>query len=139
MWKMIPVFALLGGLIFSPPPLAAQPAPDSGRETRVITGVIVSGVKIVDKYTGKIYAGPVDLGPSLERIASGGRYPHLRDGSVYKNISGALPRRPYGYYKEYVAPTPGFKGPGPQRLVIGGGGEIYYTPDHYETFFEIEP
>jgi len=130
---------LAGGLFFSPAPPAPPPALDSGPETKPPNGVIVTGVEIVDKFTGKTYTGPVDLGPALERIASGGRAHHLRDGSVYRNISGALPGRPYGYYKEYVVPTPGFKGPGPQRLVIGGEGEIYYTPDHYETFREIKP
>jgi len=147
MRKIILVFALVGGLFgglfLSPVPQTPQPDPqpalDSGQETKPTNGLIVSGLEIVDKFTGKTYTGPVDLGPALERIASGGRHPHLRDGSVYRNISGALPGRPYGYYKEYVVPTPGFKGPGPQRLVIGGGGEIYYTPDHYETFMEIEP
>jgi len=130
---------LLGGLFFLPDLSAPRPALDSGPETKPTNGLIVSGLEIVDKFTGKTYTGPVDLGPALERIASGRRYPHLRDGSVFRNMSGALPGRPHGYYKEYVVPTPGFKGPGPQRLVIGGGGEIYYTPDHYETFMEIEP
>ena len=147
MWKKILVYALFlallgglaGGLFFHPDPSAPQPALDSGHEKKPTNGLIVTDLEIVDKFTGKTYTGPVDLGPVLERIAAGRRYPHLRDGSVYRNISGALPGRPYGYYKEYVVPTPGFKGPGPRRLVIGGGGEIYYTPDHYETFMEIEP
>ena len=41
------------------------------------------------------------------------------------------------YYKEYVHPTPGVNGPGPQRIIKGGNGEIYFTPDHYHFFIKI--
>ncbi|NWE46962.1 hypothetical protein HX857_14370 [Pseudomonas gingeri] len=27
---------------------------------------------------------------------------------------------------------------GPQRIVVGKGGEMYYTPDHYKTFVPIK-
>ncbi|WP_407082811.1 ribonuclease domain-containing protein [Pseudomonas germanica] len=42
------------------------------------------------------------------------------------------------YYTEYVHPTPGIAGPGPQRIVVGKGGEMYYTADHYKTFIPIK-
>ncbi|UFI47588.1 ribonuclease domain-containing protein [Pseudomonas savastanoi] len=42
-----------------------------------------------------------------------------------------------GYYTEYVHPTPGIVGPGPQRIVVGKGGEMYYTADHYKTFMML--
>lgn len=38
---------------------------------------------------------------------------------------------------EYVHPTPGVDGPGPQRIVVGKCGEMYYTADHYEAFISI--
>ncbi len=79
----------------------------------------------------------VDLKPTLERIASGRKFPHRNDGAVFKNREGLLPRKPYGYYKEYVAETPGVQGAGPQRIVTGNSGEVFYTPDHYKTFIEI--
>jgi hypothetical protein len=45
-----------------------------------------------------------------------------------------------GYYQEYVHPTPGMNRVGPQRIVLGNNGqEIYYTPDHYDTFIPINP
>lgn len=47
-----------------------------------------------------------------------------------------LPQRPTVHYAEYVHPTPGISGPGPQRLVVGKGGEVYYTADHYKTFYQ---
>ena len=46
-----------------------------------------------------------------------------------------LPSRPEGYYREFVHPTPGVRGPGPQRVVQGQGGELFYSPDHYGTSF----
>jgi filamentous hemagglutinin len=100
---------------------------------------LVNGVKVVDQKTGNVLQGTVDLGPTLARIKSGGSFPHRNDGSVFMNRAGDLPLQPPGYYTEYVHPTPGISGPGPQRIVTGQGGEIYYTPDHYKTFVPLNP
>jgi guanyl-specific ribonuclease Sa len=103
----------------------------------------VSGVVVVDRATGRVSRGTVDIQPTLDRIQNGVRYPHRNDGSTYRNDpprgggAPALPIRPQGYYTEYVVPTPGINGPGPQRLVIGQAGEIYFTPDHYATFTRL--
>ncbi len=78
--------------------------------------------------------GVVDLSETLARIAAGEAFPHRNDGSTFGNREGRLPRKPRSYYKEYVHPTPGVNGPGPQRLVIGAGGDVWYTPDHYDSF-----
>ncbi|NNJ24713.1 ribonuclease domain-containing protein [Alienimonas chondri] len=78
--------------------------------------------------------GVLDLSATLERIALGKKFPHHNDGSTFGNREGRLPRQPNGYYKEFVHPTKGVSGPGPQRLVIGRGGDIWYTPDHYDSF-----
>ena len=40
--------------------------------------------------------------------------------------------------REYVHPIDGQRFPGPHRVIIGSDGEIYYTPDHYQTFFLIK-
>ncbi|URO01543.1 hypothetical protein NB069_18945 [Leclercia adecarboxylata] len=98
----------------------------------------IDGVKIVDQKTGKTFQGKIDLGPTLARIESGGSFPHRNDGSVFQNRSGDLPQKPAGYYTEYVHPTNGIAGPGPQRIVVGKGGEMFYTPDHYKTFIPIK-
>ena len=58
---------------------------------------------------------------------------------MYDNKESILPQRVEGYYKEYVHPTPGIRGPGTQRIVIGGGNEWYYSPDHYQTFIRFKP
>ena len=86
-----------------------------------------------------VFKGTIDLGPTLSRIKRGESNRHRNDGTTFQNREGRLPRKPSGYYKEYVQPTPGINGPGPQRLILGEQGEIWYTPDHYKTFKQIEP
>ena len=81
--------------------------------------------------------GLVDLRPTLQRIENGTRLAHRNDGTIFKNREALLPLRGDGYYREYVHPTPSIIGPGPQRIVSGGEGELFYTPDHYQTFTQI--
>jgi hypothetical protein len=108
-----------------------------GDTTRLVDGVVV-----VDRRSGTVLTGTVDLGPTIDRIEAGGSYPHRNDGSVFKNLPPAgqpsplLPVQSPGYYTEYVVPTPNFH-PGPQRIVTGKGGDMYYTPDHYDTFIPL--
>jgi len=97
----------------------------------------VGGVKLVDKRTGNILEGTVDLQPTFDRIHSGRKFPSRNDGAVFKNNENLLPKKSFGYYQEYVHPTPGINNPGPQRIVIGKYGEIYYSSDHYRTFLPI--
>jgi guanyl-specific ribonuclease Sa len=75
---------------------------------------------------------------TLARIKAGTHYPHRNDGSVFQNREGLLPRKPAGYYHEYVHPTPGVSGPGARRVIKGEGGEFYYSDDHYQSFALIE-
>ncbi|HAW77395.1 MAG TPA: hypothetical protein DCW74_16885 [Alteromonas australica] len=49
-----------------------------------------------------------------------------------------MPARLAGYYREFD-PTLGVSGPGPQRIITGSGGEIYYTADHYTTLIRVSP
>jgi guanyl-specific ribonuclease Sa len=83
-------------------------------------------------------AGPTDLGPTLERIERGERHEHRNDGAEFENRERRLPRQPRGHYREYVHPTPGQRGPGAQRVVIGRDGAVWYTPDHYASFRRVE-
>jgi hypothetical protein len=107
-----------------------------GKGAATTTGLI-NGVKVTDKFTGAVLEGTVNVKPTLDRIASGGKFPHKNDGSVFLNKEGILPKQANGYYREYVVPTPGAKGPGPQRIITGNNGERYYTPDHYKTFIPL--
>ena len=99
----------------------------------------VGGLRIVDVRNGKtLPVTEMDLKPTLDRIERGERNSHRNDGSVYRNLNRQLPRQTNGYYREYVVPTPGLGGPGPQRLVLGQKGEIFYTWNHYDTFIRIK-
>ncbi len=98
---------------------------------------IVDNVAIKN-YGRVIYRGRVDLSATIARIKRGDSFPHRNDGAVFRNRERRLPRKPRGYYREYVHPTRGVRGPGPQRLVVGKSGEWYYTADHYGSFRRID-
>ena len=116
------------------PVVSGDVASGGAGETRFI-----NGVKVTDRVTGKAFAGTVDLKSTLDRISAGKKFPYRNDGSVFNNKEELLPQQMTGYYREYVHPTIGVNGPGPQRIVIGQGGEIFYTPDHYGTFIRVNP
>ncbi|MGD9942214.1 MAG: ribonuclease domain-containing protein [Burkholderiaceae bacterium] len=77
----------------------------------------------------------------LLRIHRGGPFRYGKDGSVFGNREGLLPRRPRGYYTEYTVTTPGARDRGARRIVAGGNPrvtqELYYTRDHYRSFQRI--
>jgi len=120
-----------------PPPAFGKGSPAGATSTSGATPMI-SGVTVTDRTTGNVLQGTVDLQPTLDRIASGVKYPTRNDGTTFKNNEGLLPQQPTGYYTEYVVPTFGVNGAGPQRIVTGRGGELYYTPDHYKTFVPVK-
>ena len=87
--------------------------------------------------SGRNSQGWIDLRSTLNRITYDGKFPHKNDGSIFKNREGLLPKNHRDYYREFVHPTPGIDGPGPQRIIKGGSGELFYSPDHYQTFTQI--
>ncbi|MGF6481012.1 hemagglutinin repeat-containing protein [Paraburkholderia sp. JPY419] len=129
------------GVATVPSTALAAGAAAAGKATSGKTSMI-AGATVTDKFTGTSYQGIVDLQPTLDRIASGGTPISRNDGTVFQNrpVNGvqSLPAQAPGYYTEYVVTTPGVSGPGPQRIVTGQGGEIYYTPDHYQTFVPVK-
>lgn len=75
---------------------------------------------------------------TLVAIRAGGPFDFPRnDGVVYHNLNRVLPRQREGYYREYTVRTPGASNRGARRLVTGAGGELYYTSDHYQTFWRV--
>ena len=86
---------------------------------------------------GDIQKGWSYVGNTIERIKNKIPHLHKNDGIIFKNRENLLPCKPEGYYKEFVHPTPGVKGAGPQRIVTGAQGEVYYTPDHYKNFSKL--
>jgi ribonuclease T1 len=91
---------------------------------------------------------PAELPPegreTLRLIASGGPFPHKRDGIVFNNYEKRLPQRPRGHYREYTVATPGISHRGARRIVCGGERPTrpeacWYTSDHYKSFRKIRP
>ena len=81
----------------------------------------------------------VDLRGTIAGIKSG----KLKPREYYRNDKDKLPVKPDDkeYYLEFTHPTPDIfkqkgiiKGDGPERIVQGKNGELYYTSDHYDTF-----
>ncbi len=97
----------------------------------------VAPSRAVTRFVTNAEGKTVDVGRTLDRIARGERFPHRNDGTIFKNREGHLPAKPEGYYREYVYSTPNVPGPGPQRIIIGNGGEMFFTPDHYRTFVPL--
>lgn len=98
----------------------------------------IKNARIRDQGGKVVFQGTIDLRDTLDRIERGERGSHSNDGSVFQNRERRLPGKPSGYYREWVHPTPKLRGPGPQRIVTGDEGEIYYTPDHYKTFERLD-
>jgi RHS repeat-associated protein len=117
------------------PPGAAGPLGAAGGP--VGPQVEMLGVTVTPRGRQPI-TGDVNITPTLNRIQQGGSHPHPNDGSVFQNRGNPLPPQAQGYYREYVHPTVGVPDPGPQRIVTGTGGEVYYTPDHYNTFYRVK-
>jgi ribonuclease T1 len=80
---------------------------------------------------------PPQARATLSLIRAGGPFPYPRDGAVFGNREGQLPKRARGYYREYTVPTPGARDRGARRIVNGRGGELYYSEDHYRSFRRI--
>lgn len=80
---------------------------------------------------------PLEARQTLALIHAGGPYPYARDGVVFNNREGQLPKRNRGYYREYTVKTPGARDRGARRIVAGANGELYYTDDHYRSFRRI--
>lgn len=80
---------------------------------------------------------PGEARHTLALIERNGPFPYSRDGAVFGNREGQLPKRERGYYREYTVKTPGARDRGARRIVAGRGGELYYTDDHYRSFRRI--
>ncbi|MEU7822284.1 ribonuclease domain-containing protein [Catellatospora sp. NPDC049133] len=80
---------------------------------------------------------PKEAVATVALIDANGPFPYDKDGTVFGNLEGILPRQPRGYYREYTVPTPGSRDRGARRLVAGRDGDLYYTADHYESFRQV--
>ncbi|OLZ64625.1 guanine-specific ribonuclease N1 and T1 [Streptomyces amritsarensis] len=82
----------------------------------------------------RVGALPREARDVLALVDRGGPYPYRQDGTVFGNFEKVLPRQKRGYYHEFTVRTRGERDRGARRIVTGGGGEFYYTDDHYQTF-----
>jgi ribonuclease T1 len=91
----------------------------------------------------------------IEDVYYGRPLQYPKDGAVFQNREGLLPPQPSGHYREYtvmppagspsritvggrtfdIRPANGTRGV--ERLVIGGGRECWYSPDHYKTLIPL--
>ncbi len=80
---------------------------------------------------------PPEARQTIALIRKGGPFPYAKDGALFGNREGALPKQRRGYYREYTVKTPGMRARGAKRIIWGAGGEFYYTEDHYSHFQRI--
>ncbi len=118
-------------------------SPKAATSSRDLQQPRVDGLKVHDvaikNLDGKIvYRGTIDLTQTIERIDAGRVLSEFRhDGSEFKNFERHLPNKPRGHYHEWVHPTKEIRGPGPQRVMTGKKGEMFYTWGHYDHFIKI--
>jgi ribonuclease T1 len=129
-----------------PPERTTLPTPGSKQsrsaeaeeEPNAAPSLVMRSLVLRDEDGGVVYRGDIDLQPTLARITDDRKLRFSHDGTVFENRERRLPRQASGYYHEWVVPTPGERGPGPQRLIVGDDGDIWYTSDHYRTFRRIK-
>lgn len=99
------------------------------------------GAPSTDPDSGLAYVELADLPPeaaqTLGLLDSGGPFPYAQDGATFENREGLLPERDLGYYAEFTVETPGSEDRGARRIVVGEGGEEYWSADHYDSFARI--
>ncbi|WP_058042431.1 ribonuclease domain-containing protein [Streptomyces roseifaciens] len=123
--------ALFAGGTAVAAPLAAPAAPVA------VTAPAPAAVKAVGDICKS--ALPSQAHDTLRLIDAGGPFPYPKDGTVFSNREGVLPKHDSGYYHEYTVKTPGSPDRGARRIVTGEGNhEDYYTGDHYATFNRID-
>ncbi|MBF6055858.1 ribonuclease [Streptomyces eurocidicus] len=119
--------ALVSALLLGGPALAATPPAPAA----------VAAAPAAVKTVGDIcYSDlPSQAHDTIRLIDAGGPFPYPKDGTVFTNREGVLPKQTSGYYHEYTVTTPGSPDRGARRIVTGKQThEDYYTGDHYETF-----
>jgi ribonuclease T1 len=99
----------------------------------------ISAPSQVSETSGVVQAAdlPYEARQTLALIRKGGPYPHPRDGAVFANREGRLPRASRGTYREYTVYTPASRDRGARRIIAASGDAFWYTADHYRSFRRI--
>lgn len=120
------VFNLAGGCMGTPA------STDLGQDAKT------SSANQLDSNSNLRVINVADLPPegrtTLQIIKRGGPFPYSKDGAVFNNYEGLLPKQSSGYYHEYTVVAPGSSDRGARRIIAGVKGEYYYTNDHYASF-----
>lgn len=160
-----PVYDYLSGLTAAPAVPAAVPSPAAvplkgggyDNPPCVPSQAILPGKGFVPVVSDARRVRAIE--DLLAKIAVCRPMPYSNDGNVHSKPHPGLPSKPAGYYLEYtliVPDRPTGSGPEPvviggvtymagpvqtfrgaERLMIGGGREVYYTPDHYKSFIKL--
>ncbi|MFE5582247.1 ribonuclease [Kitasatospora sp. NPDC056531] len=120
----------------APKPSAPKPSPPAGGASVPSGSWVPADPALADVCRTKL---PSQAQDTLTLIAKNGPYPYNRDGIVFENRESRLPKKADGYYHEFTVVTPSSNDRGTRRVVTGGSGEQYWSPDHYVTFQEIDP
>lgn len=85
--------------------------------------------------TEVVFTSPDEI---IDLVQSGQLYkPH-----IFWNLgidhNATLPHNPHSYYYKSYLLYEGEFVKSPARIVIGKGGEIYFSPDHYKTFQRVD-
>ncbi len=127
------------------------PAPEVKAEARDIK-TVAPGTDITPKIEDA--ARVTAILKLISDIYDGNHLPYSQDGATFTNKEGKLPNQSLGYYKEYTLLTgnaphtvvvggqtyqvaPDLSARGSERIIIGGGEFVYYTPDHYKNFIPL--
>lgn len=134
-----------GGSDARRPSVVTTPTAPAALPSASLTTSVGGGRVTVDEQTPSSGLPTIALGDLpdealavLDAIAAGGPFRYDQDGSTFRNREGILPPRKLGYYREYTVRTPGEGDRGARRIIAGGGGDRYYTDDHYASFRQIE-
>ncbi|MDT3399518.1 ribonuclease domain-containing protein [Streptomyces sp. B1866] len=123
--------ALTTALLVGGPAVAAGPAAPAAAH-RVAAAAPAAVASVGDICYSDL---PSQAHDTLRLIDQGGPFPYPKDGTVFSNREGILPRQTNGYYHEYTVITPGSPDRGARRIVTGQRtDEDYYTADHYASF-----
>ncbi len=120
-------------MVASLPTAAKESAPESAPYCQALKG------KGCDVALAKL---PAEAQSVEGQIRNGGPFRYDKDGVVFGNREGLLPRERRGYYREYTVRTPGERSRGARRIVCGGREAktpetCYYSDDHYASFRRI--
>lgn len=118
-----------------PPTATPKPARPTATATPRAVATIPAAINGVP--TIRYDALPREAKTTIGLIDQGGPFPYSRDGVIFQNREGLLPRKARGYYHEYTVITPGESDRGARRIITGEQDELYYTDDHYDSFKRV--